>query len=216
MVTEWVVNRSIVLCAEWNKLGIHLPVAINLSRRDLQNSKLPGSIQANLEKHGVAPSSIILEITEEAVVHDIDRAIAILETLRGMGINISMDDFGTGYSSLGHLQKLPVDELKIDRAFVNNLPDEPQNASIVRSIIDLAHSLGLEVVAEGVETAAALRWLREQGCERAQGYYLSKPMPADAFRTWLNNWENLAKKESESGETVDPADSLILRPRLIT
>ena len=123
-----------------------------------------------------------------------------------------MDDFGTGYSSLSHLQQLPVDELKIDRAFVTQLPDNPQNAAIVKSVIDLAHNLGLEVVAEGVETTAALRWLREQGCERAQGFYLSKPMAAEMFISWLRSWEKLAIED----ENCDPTDSLILRPRLIT
>jgi diguanylate cyclase (GGDEF)-like protein len=216
MVTEWVISRVVAQCADWNKLGIDMPVAVNLSRRDLLNRKLPGMIQAQLEKHGVASSSIILEITEEAVVHDIDHAAAVLDSLRGMGISISMDDFGTGYSSLEHLQKLSVDELKIDRCFVTNLPDEPQNVAIVRSIIDLAHNLNLEVVAEGVETAAALRWLREAGCERAQGYYLSKPMPVDAFPAWLKNWEKLAAEAIDNSETVDHTDSLILRPRLIT
>jgi diguanylate cyclase (GGDEF)-like protein len=212
IVTEWVINRVVRQCAEWKKLGIDLPIAVNLSRRDLMNKKLPALIQHQLDTYNVKASSIVLEITEEAVVQDIDRAIAVLEALRAMGMTISMDDFGTGYSSLGHLQKLPVDELKIDRAFVTNLPEERQNAAIVRSIIELAHNLGLEVVAEGVETTAALRWLREEGCERAQGFYLSKPMPAANFEDWLRDWERLASEDDDR----DPGDSLILRPRLIT
>ena len=155
---------------------------------------------------------LVIEITEEAVLADVQRAIEVLDQLRATGLSISMDDFGTGYSSLGHLQQLPVDELKIDRSFVTNLPDKHQNAAIVRSIIDLAHNLGLEVVAEGVETTAALRWLREEGCERAQGYYLSKPIPSDEFESWLRNWqERAAEPESQP----DPGDSLILKPRLI-
>jgi diguanylate cyclase (GGDEF)-like protein len=213
IVTEWVINRVIRQCAEWQKLEIDLPIAINLSRRDLLNTKLPALIQKELDTYGVKATSIILEITEEAVVHDIELATSILDALRAMGISISMDDFGTGYSSLSHLQKLPVDELKIDRSFITNLPEERQNAAIVRSIIELAHNLALEVVAEGVETTAALRWLREEGCERAQGYYLSKPMPAADFEGWLRDWERLA---SEDNEGQDPGDSLILRPRLIT
>jgi diguanylate cyclase (GGDEF)-like protein len=212
IVTEWVINRVVRQCAEWQKLGIDLPIAINLSRRDLMNKKLPALIQHELDAHKVSANLIILEITEEAVVQDIDRAIATLEAFRAMGISISMDDFGTGYSSLGHLQKLPVDELKIDRSFVTNLPEERQNAAIVRSIIELAHNLALEVVAEGVETTAALRWLREEGCERAQGFYLSKPMPAAKFEGWLREWESLASEDADR----DPGDSLILRPRLIT
>ena len=213
IVTEWVINRVIRQCAEWQKLEIDLPIAINLSRRDLLNTQLPALIQKELDTYGVKATSIILEITEEAVVHDIELATSILDVLRAMGISISMDDFGTGYSSLSHLQKLPVDELKIDRSFITNLPEERQNAAIVRSIIELAHNLALEVVAEGVETTAALRWLREEGCERAQGYYLSKPMPAANFEGWLRDWERLA---SEDNEGQDHGDSLILRPRLIT
>lgn len=213
IVTEWVISRVVAQCELWQKMGIDLPIAINLSRQDLMDKKLPALIQSKLDAHNLSPRSIILEITEEAVVQDIERAISVLENLRNMGIYISMDDFGTGYSSLGHLQKLPVDELKIDRSFVTNLPDQQQNAAIVRSIIELAHNLGLEVVAEGVETTAALRWLREEGCERAQGYYLSKPMPAINFEVWLRDWERLANEDSEN---FNPTDSLILRPRLIT
>lgn len=213
IVTEWVIEKTLQQLAVWNKIGIDLPIAINLSRRDLLNQKLPEQLRAKLDQYKVQASAIVLEITEEAVVQDIDSAITVLEQLRSMGISISMDDFGTGYSSLSHLQKLPVDELKIDRSFIINLPDERQNAAIVRSIIELAHNLALEVVAEGVETTAALRWLREEGCERAQGYYLSKPMPAQDFEEWLGRWERLGRDMTEQH---DPGESLILRPRLIT
>ncbi|MDB4307673.1 GGDEF domain-containing protein [Gammaproteobacteria bacterium] len=212
MITRWVIDRTVNHCSILREQGINLPIAVNLSGRDLMNNKLTGYIRETLEKYGMPATCLILEITEEAVVQDMDQAIEILNELRAMGCCTSMDDFGTGYSSLAHLQKLPVDELKIDRAFVTSLPDDPQNTAIVRSIIELAHNLNLEVVAEGVETTAALRWLREEGCERAQGYYLSRPMEAEHFASWLNNWERLANEE----EGQDPTDSLILRPRLIT
>jgi len=213
MVTEWVIKRTIRQCRRWKDQGINLPIAVNLSGRDLMNVKLPDLISQSLAEHQMPATSLILEITEEAVVQDIDRAITVLNDLKDMGCQTSMDDFGTGYSSLAHLQKLPVDELKIDRAFVTQLPDNAQNAAIVRSVIELAHNLGLEVVAEGVETTAALRWLREEGCERAQGFYLSKPMPAENFTRWLRSWEKLAKEDEDSDKLTD---SLILRPRLIT
>jgi diguanylate cyclase (GGDEF)-like protein len=212
IVTDWVIERTIQICSHLKNHNINLPIAINLSGQDLMNQKLPGTIAAILEKHEVNANRLILEITEEAIVHDIERAALVLGELKTMGCMTSMDDFGTGYSSLSHLQQLPVDELKIDRAFVTQLPDNPQNAAIVKSVIDLAHNLGLEVVAEGVETTAALRWLREQGCERAQGFYLSKPMAAELFVSWLRSWEKLAIED----ENCDPTDSLILRPRLIT
>jgi diguanylate cyclase (GGDEF)-like protein len=213
MITEWVMRRVIKLCVDWQRQGTNLQIAVNLSSRDLVNNRLITFIQTELEKHKVSPTSIILEITEESFVHDIERTTAVLEKLRGMGFSISMDDFGTGYSSLGHLRALPVDELKIDRSFITNLPDQQQNTAIVRSIIELAHNLKLEVVAEGVESSAALRWLREEGCERAQGYYFSKPLPAENFVAWLRNWNSLA---DETDENTDYTDSLILRPRLIT
>ncbi|TDJ45844.1 MAG: GGDEF domain-containing protein, partial [Gammaproteobacteria bacterium] len=211
IITEWVIERTIQLCSHLKSHDIHLPIAINLSGQDLMNNKLPGIISAALKRHDIDAGQLILEVTEEAVVHDIERAALVLGELKTMGCMTSLDDFGTGYSSLSHLQKLPVDELKIDRTFVTQLPDNSQNAAIVKSVIELAHNLGLEVVAEGVETIAALRWLREQGCERAQGFYLSKPMPAELFVSWLRSWERLASEE----EDCDPTDSLILRPRLI-
>jgi diguanylate cyclase (GGDEF)-like protein len=212
MITEWVIERTIQQCSHLKNHDINLPIAINLSGQDLMNNKLPGIISAALKRHDMDAGRLILEVTEEAVVHDVERAALVLGELKTMGCMTSLDDFGTGYSSLSHLQKLPVDELKIDRTFVTHLPDDPQNAAIVKSVIELAHNLGLEVVAEGVETTAALRWLREQGCERAQGFYLSKPMPAELFVSWLRSWERLASEE----EDCDPTDSLILRPRLIT
>ena len=212
MITDWVIERTIQICGHLENHGINLPIAINLSGQDLMNRKLPATISATLLKYGVDASRLILEITEEAIVHDIEHAAEVLGELKTMGCMTSMDDFGTGYSSLSHLQQLPVDELKIDRAFVTQLPDSPQNAAIVKSVIDLAHNLGLEVVAEGVETTAALRWLREHGCERAQGFYLSKPMAAELFVNWLRSWEKLATEDQH----CDPTDSLILRPRLIT
>jgi len=213
IVSEWVITQVVQQIAAWEKMAIDLPIAINMSRRDLLDTDLPRFIQSRLDAYKVKPSSLVLEITEEAVVQDIERAAAVLYELRDMGLSISMDDFGMGYSSLGHLQRLPVDELKIDRAFVANLPDERQNAAIVRSIIKLAHDLALEVVAEGVETTAALRWLREAGCERAQGYYLGKPMAIREFERWYFDWQHLAADHTESHA---PGESLILRPRLIS
>jgi len=214
MITEWMLGRAVAQARSWKDQGINLPIAVNLSAQDLLGDNLIGLIEQELEVNKMQADCLILEITEEALVNDLDYAIKILERLREMGAKTSMDDFGTGYSSLGHLQRLPVDELKVDRAFVTNLPDHPQNTAIVRAVINMAHNLGLEVVAEGVETTAALRWLREEGCERAQGYYLSKPMPADEFIPWMRHWENLAHEDLSAD--ADMTDSLILRPRLIT
>ncbi len=195
------------------RMILGLPVNKKPKRPRLTVSLSPDDYLLLGEKYGIEPDSLIVEVTEEAIVHDIEQAATVLGKLKTMGCLTSLDDFGTGYSSLSHLQQLPVDELKIDRAFVMQVPDNKQSCAIVRSVIELAHNLGLEVVAEGVETTAALRWLRETGCERAQGFYLSKPMAAEMFVGWLQNWEKLAQ---EDAETCDPTDSLILRPRLIT
>jgi len=204
MLTEWVLRKSIAQARNWRESGLELPVAVNLSGRDLLNDKLPYLLMQILRENELDASSLVLEITEEALVRDVDHAIMILKYLRDMGAQISMDDFGTGYSSLSQLQLLPVDEIKIDRAFITDLPDSEANTAIVRSVIDLAHNLGLELVAEGVETVAALNWLREHGCERAQGFYISKPMPAHKLKIWVDTWSDSANK---------PDDSLVFIPR---
>ncbi|MCQ3933610.1 MAG: GGDEF domain-containing protein, partial [Gammaproteobacteria bacterium] len=122
------------------------------------------------------------------LVRDFARATLVLQCLRDLGVRVSIDDFGTKYSSLVQLKRLPVDELKIDRSFVMELPQDRDDAAIVRSTLDLAHRLGLEVVAEGVESAAALDWLAAHGCERAQGFYISRPMPAESFGAWVRRY----------------------------
>ncbi|NND53412.1 MAG: EAL domain-containing protein [Gammaproteobacteria bacterium] len=214
MLTEWMLGRAVAQARSWHDQGINLPIAVNLSAQDLLSENLISLLENELDANKMKPDCLVLEITEEALVTDIDYAIKILERLRDMGFRTSMDDFGTGYSSLGHLQRLPIDEIKVDRSFVGNLPEHSQNAAIVRAIINMAHNLGLEVVAEGVETSPALRWLREEGCERAQGYFLSKPMPVDEFVPWMREWESLTRNELVDVANHD--ESLMLRPRLIT
>jgi EAL domain-containing protein (putative c-di-GMP-specific phosphodiesterase class I) len=165
-----------------------LPVSVNLSSRDLLDRNLPMFLRELLRDHDLDPRYLILEITEEALVRDFAHATLVLQCLRDLGNRISIDDFGTGYSSLAQIRHLPVDELKIDRSFVAGLPESTQDAAIVRSTVDLAHSLGLEVVAEGVETPSALDWLTAQGCERAQGFLISRPMPAEDFAPWVRRY----------------------------
>ena len=130
-----------------------------------------------------------LEITESAIMDDPQRAQATLERLHAMGFSLSIDDFGTGYSSLAYLKKLPVDELKIDQSFVKNMETDGDDAKIVRSTVELAHNLGLSVVAEGVENEAVWKLLRELGCDQAQGHHMGRPMPADAFYEWSVGWQ---------------------------
>src|SRR3712207_448598 len=134
-----------------------------------------------LARHDVPPSSLRLEITEDSLMVDPERSAGVLAGLRAMGLELAIDDFGTGYSSLAYLQRLPVSELKIDRAFVTHLATSASDAAIVRSTVDMARNLGLRVVAEGIEDEAALALLREMGCDLAQGFHLGRPMPADAL-----------------------------------
>ncbi|MEO8038530.1 MAG: EAL domain-containing protein, partial [Betaproteobacteria bacterium] len=143
---------------------------------------------------------LCLEITESGFMEDPARALETLGRLHGLGLRLSVDDFGTGYSSLVYLKKLPVQELKIDRSFVMNMVDDEDDATIVRSTIELGHNMGLEVVAEGVEDLAALEFLRRLDCDQVQGYYISKPLPTDQFEAWLE-----ARRQTERTEATTPA-----------
>jgi diguanylate cyclase (GGDEF)-like protein len=162
----------------WRDDGIELRVAVNLSARDLYDLTLPATVAELLATHDVPATGLELEITESVIVADPMRARAILNRLSEMGVVLAVDDYGTGYSSLGYLKRLPIDEMKIDRSFVMQMTDDRNDAAIVRSTVELGRNLGLRVVAEGVETAAAWAHLKALGCNFAQGYYLSRPVPA--------------------------------------
>jgi EAL domain-containing protein (putative c-di-GMP-specific phosphodiesterase class I) len=148
------------------------------------DAEFPLQVQALLVKHGVDGAALEIEITESTVLADPARTALVLERLAALGIRISIDDFGTGYSSLSHLRRLPVDEIKIDRSFVMGMDRDDDDATIVRSTIELGRNLGLDVVAEGVESQAVWDQLAELGCTYAQGYHLSRPLPADQVATW--------------------------------
>jgi diguanylate cyclase (GGDEF)-like protein len=160
-------------------------VAINLSTRDLLDTELPDKLDALLLRHRATASRLCLEITESAIMDDPERAEATLQRLAERGFKLSIDDFGTGYSSLAYLKRLPVHELKIDKSFVMAMERDASDAKIVRSTVDLAHALGLSVVAEGVENASILQQLRTLGCDEAQGYHFAKPLAFDAFGAWV-------------------------------
>lgn len=185
ILTRWALTAASRECRLWLEEGLDLTVSVNLSAHDLLDKDLPWFVLDVLRNHDLSPRHLVAEITEEGVVRDFVNATMLLQRLRELGIRISIDDFGTGYSSLAQLRNLPVDELKIDRSFVKQLPENRADAAIVSATIDLAHNLGLEFVAEGVETKPALRWLRERGCERAQGFYISPPLPAEEFVVWV-------------------------------
>jgi diguanylate cyclase (GGDEF)-like protein/PAS domain S-box-containing protein len=177
-VTDWVLNSALRQQHEWRDAGIELTMAVNVSARSLgYESSLPDTIADLTETWGTTGGQLILELTESGLIEA--AAPDMLTRLHGMGEKLSIDDFGTGYSSLAYLQRLPVDELKIDRSFVTSLADVSDDAIIVRSTIDLAHNLGLKVVAEGVEDDAVLKLLTEYGCDAAQGYLFGRAVTAE-------------------------------------
>ncbi len=184
-LTSWVIDTALTQAAHWNALGYELNVAVNVSARNVADERLLSEITALLAKTGVPPHQLVLELTETSVMTDLTGGIDLLHRLSATGAHLSIDDFGTGYSSLSRLAKLPVDEVKIDRSFVMGMEGDGSNAVIVRSTIDLARSLGLSVVAEGVETTAGWDALEALGCDSVQGYLISKPLAPDAFLEWI-------------------------------
>jgi diguanylate cyclase (GGDEF)-like protein/PAS domain S-box-containing protein len=186
-LTDWVLNAALRQCHKWQSSGLPIHIAVNLSTKTLQEHFLPQTVAALLEKWQVPPRSLKLEITESSIMADPPHVLAILSLLQTLGVRLSLDDFGTGYSSLMHLRQLPVDEIKIDKSFVMGMSTSASDAAIVRAIIDLAHNLGRQVVAEGVDDERTCRTLAELGCDLAQGYCLSRPLPPRAFEQWLTD-----------------------------
>jgi EAL domain-containing protein (putative c-di-GMP-specific phosphodiesterase class I) len=178
-ITQWVMLRAIVQCAAWRRDGLPMNVSVNISARDLMDLQLPDRFAGLLKAHGCAAQWITFEITESAILDDPGNAIENLTRLHALGCRLAIDDYGTGYSSLAYLRRLPVDELKIDKSFVMNLARDASDTMIVRSTIELAHNMGLTVVAEGVDDEGALERLRTLGCDMVQGFLLSRPLTAD-------------------------------------
>jgi diguanylate cyclase (GGDEF)-like protein len=184
-LTLVVLDRALAACGRWTDAGRELGVAVNLSASNLLDASLPDEVAAMLERHGVAPQQLMLEVTEGTILANPLASGEVVAAVRRLGVTVSLDDFGTGHSSLSHVKRLPVDELKIDRSFVTDLVADPTNLAIVASIIRLAHSLGMTVTAEGVECEQALGVLAAEGCDLAQGYLFSRPLPEEAFAEWL-------------------------------
>jgi len=184
-LSRWVLEAAIRQSSQWWQEGLDIAVAVNLSMRNLHDPEIVDMIEELLQRWGVPAARLIVEITESSLMADAARAMEVLTRLRQMGVGISIDDFGTGYSSLAYLKRLPVDELKIDKSFVLHMAHDENDHAIVRSTIGLAHDLGLSVVAEGVEDEAAWDLLTALGCDIAQGYYVSRPLPASELTRWL-------------------------------
>ncbi len=185
-IGTWVLEQAIKQCAQWQKQGIiDLVVSVNVAPQQLYSTDLPALCSELLTEYSVAPHLIELEITEGSLIEDVEHSVQTLAQLKNIGVSIALDDFGTGYSSLSYLKKFWLDVLKIDQSFIRDLLVEPQDAAIVESTINLAHKLGMTVVAEGVEEVEHLRWLTEHGCDATQGYYFSPPLSAGKFEAWL-------------------------------
>jgi diguanylate cyclase (GGDEF)-like protein/PAS domain S-box-containing protein len=201
-VGQWVIGTACAQINAWRRAGIEpVPVAVNLSARQFQSVDLSDSIIAALENWGVEPRLIELEITESSLMRNADGAVVTLERLRSYGLKVSIDDFGTGYSSLAYLKRFPLHALKIDRSFVSDISSVSDDAPIIRAVISMAHSLGLRVVAEGVETETQLSFLAAHGCDEIQGYYFSRPVAAEDCAILLKERRRL-RRSSSAGTAV--------------
>ena len=185
-ITRWVVNKAIHQCKQWVQEGLCIKVSVNISARDLVDPDFPVFVEQKLAEYQLPATMLCLEITESSLMKDPKHSLGVLKHLNSLGVSIAIDDFGTGYSSLAYIAKLPVQELKIDRFFVKAMVKDQKNNAIVRSTISLAHNLGIQVVAEGIESEEESELLLAYDCDYMQGYLFSKPLPHDHFRQWLN------------------------------
>jgi EAL domain-containing protein (putative c-di-GMP-specific phosphodiesterase class I) len=185
-IGAWVLRDALQWAVRWHRAGLlRVPVAVNLSAMQFQAADFVAGVERALADAGACGAMLELELTERMLMEDVSDVRAALVRLKALGVCIAVDDFGTGYTSLAHLKDLPLDRLKIDRSFVKDLPGDPGSAAIARAIIQMGRSLGLQVVAEGVETAAQRAWVREQGCDVQQGFFDAGPMSAANFEAWL-------------------------------
>jgi diguanylate cyclase (GGDEF)-like protein len=187
-LTRYVLTEAVRQCKQWSDEGLNLNVSVNLSVRDLLDEYLPYHVLQILKDHELKPGQLTLEVTESSIMRNVAHSVLVLECLRDIGVRISIDDFGTGHSSLAQIRNIPLHELKIDKSFIMTIMDDPQNEAIVKTTVDLAHNLELSVVVEGVENETIMRRVAALGCEQAQGYFLSKPVPADELAAWANNY----------------------------
>ena len=206
-VTNFVINLALMQVRSWRDHGIELAVAVNVSTTNVLDLDLVDTIERLLETHDVTPRSLILEITESTLATDSVRSRRMVAAMRRLGVRISLDDYGTGWSSLARLQDLSVDELKLDRVFVSRLAEDPRSIAIVRSTVALAHSLGADLVAEGVEDETTLRALKGFGCNITQGYVHSPPLPVDELEVWMADHQAYpGARQHEADEADHEAD----------
>lgn len=207
-ITRYVVTEAIAQHATWCTTGAALPVAVNISARDLQDENFPDFVSETLITHGVAASAITFEITERALMDNLDAAALTMHALQKIGIRVSLDDYGTGYATLTHISRLAVSELKIDRSFVNGLTAQSRNFAIVLSTVQMAHRLGMNVVAEGIETVQELEAVRESGCDEVQGFHFAKPLAVGDVQAWLRDHTARNDQEARKASTSPKATSV--------
>jgi diguanylate cyclase (GGDEF)-like protein len=213
-MTLFLIDTALRQANSWRSKGIEMTVAVNLSMQNMLDLRLPNDLARLLTSWRLPAGSLELEITESTIMADRRRAQTILGRLSKMGVRLSIDDFGTGYSSLAYLQELPVDAIKIDKSFVMSMESDPGNATIVQSTVDLGHNLGLEVVAEGVESADVYNNLASLGCDYAQGYFLSKPLEPAKMTIWLEVFGGLPaqREEERARREADALDQWQIAP----
>jgi len=197
LITRWVLETAACQYRVWVARGFNLHIAVNVSSHDLLDQDLPWFVMDTLRANEMPAHDLIVEITEEGMVRNFSQAATVLQRLRDLGVKVAIDDFGTGYSSLSQLKRLPVDQLKIDKSFVSRLPDDEADIIIIGASVELAHKLHLDLVAEGVGSGAAFRWIQNMGIEQAQGYYWSPPLPAAEFTDWAQKFSGGATQHSK-------------------
>jgi EAL domain-containing protein (putative c-di-GMP-specific phosphodiesterase class I) len=206
LLTAWVLSSALQQLRRWQEDGLEFDVSVNVSPTDISDPGFADRLGILLAQTGADSRRVVLEVTESAAMKDLPNTLRVMEQLRVLGIRFSIDDFGTGYSSLAHLKRLPVDEIKIDRSFIQELEARPDDDVIVRSTINLGHALGLKVVAEGVEIAASFDALLRYGCDSVQGYFVSKPMPEIEFSRWAREHEATLPQIVSTRASRDPPD----------
>ncbi len=211
-LSRWVLGAAIAQLGVWQREGLDFSVAVNLSAADFADGGLPARVFALLREYEVPATRLLLEVTESAIMREPQLAAQIMQQLRTGGVSFAIDDFGTGHSSLAQLHALPVDELKIDRGFVCNLDRSTSNLAIVRSTVELGHSLGLKVVAEGIETPEIWAALLRLGCDLAQGYFISRPMPAGSVSAWTRAQREQLIRNATAAEEEGRLTTLRSRP----
>ncbi len=193
--TNLVLDKALGQCAKWQAEGFHIPVAVNLSLKNLHDLDFPADVEHLLKKWQIKPEMLLLEITESSLIIDQKRVTKVISKLTKMGLHLSIDDFGTGYSSISYLKQFPAREIKIDKSFIIGMLDNEDNAVIVKSTIEMIHNIGRKVVAEGVEDEDTMQFLMELECDIIQGFHLCRPLPANELREWLNTTAWTIKKQ---------------------